>query len=357
MSQRPEQLRSELIKRNQTISSLRQILNAYKEQLEELRGGGGAQDSAELEIKLKKCENEREEYLNLSNLYKEQVDALHNLVAQTKTEISATREDASNSIKTVRTLTDQIEGYKRKLSKAKNDKKGLEKKLEKLERKSRETSEEYETIIDELKRESEADLSAAKEELAELACVVSRERSAKSEIVSKIGLYESMLMQHEDMLSQNHELYRLREELEDIKRTEANELAAEMERKLRELEDSLKREQQSTARLQAEREVLLEKVGGKQKYGSRENSVSQNIVLLNDDSLRGHRRSPSRSPNRPSKKGGGILDEPLLGPGLVSTYGGVNSNTGTPQRRDSMGSTESGKEEENGACCCCCSIC
>lgn len=306
---------------------------------------------------MKKCENEREEYLNLSNLYKEQVDALHNLVAQTKTEISATREDASNSIKTVRTLTDQIEGYKRKLSKAKNDKKGLEKKLEKLERKSRETSEEYETIIDELKRESEADLSAAKEELAELACVVSRERSAKSEIVSKIGLYESMLMQHEDMLSQNHELYRLREELEDIKRTEANELAAEMERKLRELEDSLKREQQSTARLQAEREVLLEKVGGKQKYGSRENSVSQNIVLLNDDSLRGHRRSPSRSPNRPSKKGGGILDEPLLGPGLVSTYGGVNSNTGTPQRRDSMGSTESGKEEENGACCCCCSIC
>ena len=126
-----------------------------------------------------------------------------------------------------------------------------------------------------------------------------------------------------------------------------------MERKVRELEDSLKREQQASLRLQAEREVLLEKVGGKLKYGSRENSSSEKIVLINDDSLRSNKRSASRSPNRKAKAGG-VLDEPLLGPGLVSTYGGVNSNAGTPQRRHSLASSEMDGEEEGN---CCCTIC
>ena len=246
-----------------------------------------------------------------------------------------------------------MESYKRKLSKARNDKKGLEKKLEKLERKSQEIADEYEAVIAELKRESEADLRAAKEELSELACTVSRERTAKGEVLSKILQYESLLMQNEDILSQNHELFCLREELHDIRRTEANEHALEMERKLREVEDILKREQQTNSRLQAEREVLLEKVAVTQKYGSRDNSSSEKIVLLNESSLRSNQRSGSRSPNRKNKSGG-VLDEPLLGPGLVSTYGGVNSNAGTPQRRNSVTSSDTGEADDDG---CCCVIC
>jgi hypothetical protein len=343
------QLRSEIAKRDASIHGLRQILEAYKEQLNALNAQSDRGDQvSELTVQLQTVENEKSCLENMTTLQKEEIAALHGLIETIKGDLKTSRGESASNLQTVRALTEQVEMMKKKNSKGKDKVKSLEKKIERLEKRGKETEETFALQVLQRERESESDLSALRDQNADLSMVVSGMKQTIRAQQSMQEGAEQMLMHYEDVFGQNFEFASLKEELQSIQAKEKDAYLLEMERKVRELDTLLEREQAARIKLENEREILLEQV----KEGVN-HAPSLKSYQFNPKDVR--MKDNEKHPPSPTRKG--LMEEPLLaGYAPAPAYGGVNSNSGTPRslsrRNSDTGSIATADDEEGDKCCC-----
>ena len=319
--------------RDKTIATLREILAAYQQQMQDLsQASESTATVAELEVQIRGLENDKTKLINIKNSQEQEILAY-------KKQIDHTNAQLNDADAFFTTANEELATLRRKNTKLKDSKKKLEKKLEKNEINTAKIIEDYDSRLN----EKRSDIAALRDEINKKALELSKEKGNVKNIQFQLISSERMLMHNEDVLSQKYEIECLKKEFLDIQTKEEDEKLI----RIRDLEDMLHHEQSAREKLQNEREVLLDKLNkngknninnGSPKHPRRRNKDRNNNVydngnntnISNDDIIM---NVPPRISLLNSQNGG--MHDPLLPSNEYGVNSKSNSPTRTPSRRDS----------------------